>query len=259
MFMDNGASTRAVVPGLRAAVHLLPQRRAGRGADPARPPRAGGARPHRAGDGRRPARRVRRRRGLADPLFSRHVTGAVLAANDVIGAVAAAERLRGWGIDVRVVTGPATDNVAGTRRSSPWACGGQHPSSTPSGCASSRRLGSCRRTRSRLECRLPVGGRRGERLPGRGAGAAAGRAPARARLSACAPGGVAGRSLSDGASGAARSGRWSGWRPSTPTRSPRALRGGLPGVAARREPARGGGAAGARGVRHRPRQRLSAA
>jgi hypothetical protein len=53
---------------------------------------------------------------LSDPRFSRHITGAVLAANDVIGAVAAGERLRAWGIDIRVVTGPATDNVAGTRR-----------------------------------------------------------------------------------------------------------------------------------------------
>ena len=53
---------------------------------------------------------------FAEPLFSRHVTGAVLAANDVIGAVAAAERMQAWGIPVRVVTGPATDNVAGTKR-----------------------------------------------------------------------------------------------------------------------------------------------
>jgi hypothetical protein len=58
---------------------------------------------------------------FADPRFSRHVAGAVLAANDVIGAVAAAERLRAYGIETRVVTGPATDNAAGTRRVE--ACG----------------------------------------------------------------------------------------------------------------------------------------
>lgn len=53
---------------------------------------------------------------LADPVFSRHVHGAVLAANDIVGAVAAAERLRGFGIRVSLVTGPCTDNAAGTRR-----------------------------------------------------------------------------------------------------------------------------------------------
>ncbi|HMV68146.1 MAG TPA: hypothetical protein PKA64_14960 [Myxococcota bacterium] len=53
---------------------------------------------------------------LADPVFSRHVRGAVLAAQDIIGAVAAAERLRAFGIEVKVVTGPCTDNTAGTRR-----------------------------------------------------------------------------------------------------------------------------------------------
>ncbi len=53
---------------------------------------------------------------LSDPMVSRHITGVVLAANDVMGAVGASERLRGWGIGVRVVVGPATDNAAGTRR-----------------------------------------------------------------------------------------------------------------------------------------------
>lgn len=53
---------------------------------------------------------------LSDPTFSRHVAGAVLAANDIIGAVAAARQLEAWGIPVKAVTGPATDNVAGTRR-----------------------------------------------------------------------------------------------------------------------------------------------
>lgn len=53
---------------------------------------------------------------LADPEFSRHVKGAVLAAHDIIGAVAAADRLRGYGIEVKVVTGPCTDNTAGTRK-----------------------------------------------------------------------------------------------------------------------------------------------
>lgn len=53
---------------------------------------------------------------FADPRFSKHVTGAVLAANDTIGAVAAAHRLQQWGIPVRVITGPATDNVTGVRR-----------------------------------------------------------------------------------------------------------------------------------------------
>lgn len=53
---------------------------------------------------------------LADPMVSRHITGAILAANDVVGAAAGAERLASWGIPVKVVTGPATDNVAGTRR-----------------------------------------------------------------------------------------------------------------------------------------------
>lgn len=53
---------------------------------------------------------------LSDPRFGQHLAGVVLAANDIVGAVGGAERLKGWGIDVRVVTGPATDNTAGTRR-----------------------------------------------------------------------------------------------------------------------------------------------
>lgn len=53
---------------------------------------------------------------FADPLFVRHVSGVVLAANDIVGAVSAAERLTEAGVSVRVVTGPATDNTAGTRR-----------------------------------------------------------------------------------------------------------------------------------------------
>ncbi len=53
---------------------------------------------------------------LADPGFAKHVKGAVLAANDIIGAVAAARQLQALGIEVKAITGPATDNVAGTRR-----------------------------------------------------------------------------------------------------------------------------------------------
>lgn len=51
-----------------------------------------------------------------DPLFQRLVSGVILAANDVVGAVASAERIKSLGMDVRVVTGPATDNIAGVRR-----------------------------------------------------------------------------------------------------------------------------------------------
>ena len=46
------------------------------------------------------------------PLFS-HV---VLAANDVIGAAAGVARIQQYGASVRVVTGPATDNAAGSGR-----------------------------------------------------------------------------------------------------------------------------------------------
>jgi len=53
---------------------------------------------------------------LSDPAVAARLHGAVLAANDVVGAVAGAERLRGWGIDVKVIVGPATDNAAGARR-----------------------------------------------------------------------------------------------------------------------------------------------
>ncbi len=53
---------------------------------------------------------------VADPEFGRHVSGAVLAANDLIGAYAAAAHLQKAGITVRCVTGPATDNAAGTNR-----------------------------------------------------------------------------------------------------------------------------------------------
>ncbi|MCB9664335.1 MAG: hypothetical protein H6732_09490 [Alphaproteobacteria bacterium] len=51
---------------------------------------------------------------LSDPRFVSNVSGVVLAANDVIGGVAAARQLVGWGMEVKVVTGPATDNTAGT-------------------------------------------------------------------------------------------------------------------------------------------------
>ena len=42
--------------------------------------------------------------------------GAVLAANDIIGAWAGAKRLQDAGIPVRVITGPATDNLVGEER-----------------------------------------------------------------------------------------------------------------------------------------------
>lgn len=53
---------------------------------------------------------------LADPVFSKHVKGAVLAAHDIIGAVAAARQLEAYGIETKVITGPCTDNAAGTRK-----------------------------------------------------------------------------------------------------------------------------------------------
>jgi hypothetical protein len=53
---------------------------------------------------------------LADPVFSRHVKGAVLAAHDIIGAVSAARQLESYGIETKVITGPCTDNTAGTRK-----------------------------------------------------------------------------------------------------------------------------------------------
>lgn len=53
---------------------------------------------------------------LSDPKVNRHITGAILAANDVVGAAAGARQLQEWGIPIKVVTGPATDNVAGTSK-----------------------------------------------------------------------------------------------------------------------------------------------
>jgi len=50
---------------------------------------------------------------LEDPHLSRAISGVVLAANDTVGAVAAAERLAAVGLDVRVVVGPATDSAVG--------------------------------------------------------------------------------------------------------------------------------------------------
>lgn len=53
---------------------------------------------------------------LGDPRFARHVTGAVLAAHDIIGAVAAAETMKRYGIEVKAITGPCTDSIAATRK-----------------------------------------------------------------------------------------------------------------------------------------------
>lgn len=53
---------------------------------------------------------------LSDERFVRHVSGAVLAANDLIGAWAAAERLKTYGVETLCVTGPATDNATGIRK-----------------------------------------------------------------------------------------------------------------------------------------------
>lgn len=53
---------------------------------------------------------------LEDGELSSRVTGVVLAANDVVGAWAATERIRTLGLPVTVVTGPATDNVAGAEK-----------------------------------------------------------------------------------------------------------------------------------------------
>lgn len=53
---------------------------------------------------------------VCDPSLARVFTGAVLAANDTIGANAGAHMLKDAGIDVLVVTGPATDNLAGVDR-----------------------------------------------------------------------------------------------------------------------------------------------
>lgn len=53
---------------------------------------------------------------LADSELAARFHGAILAANDPVGAVAGAQRLRGFGIEPLVIIGPATDNAAGTRR-----------------------------------------------------------------------------------------------------------------------------------------------
>lgn len=50
---------------------------------------------------------------LADPSFQSRTTTVILAANDVVGAWAGANRLREMGYQVSVVTGPATDNPSG--------------------------------------------------------------------------------------------------------------------------------------------------
>lgn len=50
---------------------------------------------------------------LEDPALSRCISGAVLAANDIIGGYSGAERLKGFGIETLLVIGPATDNLAG--------------------------------------------------------------------------------------------------------------------------------------------------
>jgi hypothetical protein len=53
---------------------------------------------------------------LDDPGIASRITCAVVAANDLIGGWAAVERLRALGIRVAVVTGPATDNLAGVAK-----------------------------------------------------------------------------------------------------------------------------------------------
>jgi len=50
---------------------------------------------------------------LENAALSGAVSGVVLAANDTVGAIAAAERLAGVGLQVRVVVGPATDSAVG--------------------------------------------------------------------------------------------------------------------------------------------------
>ena len=50
---------------------------------------------------------------IADEALARTFTGAILAANDVMGGWAAGTRLQELGIQVRVITGPATDNAVG--------------------------------------------------------------------------------------------------------------------------------------------------
>jgi hypothetical protein len=50
---------------------------------------------------------------LENAAISNAVTGVVLAANDTVGAIAAAEHLAEVGLEVRVVVGPATDSAVG--------------------------------------------------------------------------------------------------------------------------------------------------
>jgi hypothetical protein len=50
---------------------------------------------------------------LEDSHLGKAISGVVLAANDTVGAVAAAERLAAVGLDVRLVVGPATDSAVG--------------------------------------------------------------------------------------------------------------------------------------------------
>jgi len=50
---------------------------------------------------------------LEDPQLAQAISGVVLAANDTVGAVAAAERLMAVGLDIKVVVGPATDSAVG--------------------------------------------------------------------------------------------------------------------------------------------------
>lgn len=53
---------------------------------------------------------------LDDRVLVGAITGVVLAANDVVGAVAGVEALRHRGLQLLCVTGPATDNVAGREK-----------------------------------------------------------------------------------------------------------------------------------------------
>jgi hypothetical protein len=50
---------------------------------------------------------------LEDRQLGEAISGVILAANDTVGAVAAAERLAAVGLDVRLVVGPATDSAVG--------------------------------------------------------------------------------------------------------------------------------------------------
>ncbi|MCB9556773.1 MAG: hypothetical protein H6707_11770 [Deltaproteobacteria bacterium] len=53
---------------------------------------------------------------IADSGLTRTFRAAIVAANDIIGGLAASERLRAAGINVAAITGPATDNEAGRRK-----------------------------------------------------------------------------------------------------------------------------------------------